>query len=156
MLPLGIPREEEKSERKDLLREWGPTVLAILAIYLILNVLLPAVLSTRSPLMVVVSESMVPTLNVGDIIIVQGMDGYEVNDIVVYRTYLYQKPIVHRIIGTKDNGNFITQGDHNTFPDPGTIAPREGITMEDIQGKVVYVVPKLGYPKYLLSKLLSG
>jgi signal peptidase I len=106
--------------------------------------------------MVVVSESMVPTLKVGDIIIVQGMDEYALDDIVVYRTVLYQKPIVHRIIGMKDNGNYITKGDHNTFPDPGAIAPKEGVTYEDIQGKVIFVVPKLGYPKYLLSKLLSG
>ena len=156
VLLLGIPREEERSQDKDLFKEWGPTILAIVMIYLVLNVFLPAVLSTRSPLMVVVSESMVRTLNIGDIIIVQGRDSYEVGDIVVYRTALYQKPIVHRIIGLKDDGNFITKGDHNTFPDPGTIAPREGVGFDDIQGKVVFVVPKLGYPKYLLSKLLSG
>ena len=154
---MGIPHsEEEESSEKKLLKEWGPTILAVIAIYLILNVVLPVVLSTRSPLMVVVSESMTPTLNVGDIIIVQGRDAYDVQDIVVYRTLLYQKPIVHRIIDTKENGNFVTQGDNNNFPDPGTIAPREGVSYEDIQGKVVYVVPKLGFPKYLLSKLFSG
>ncbi len=36
------------------------------------------------------------------------------------------------------------------------IIPKEGITIEDIRGKVVYVIPKLGYPKYLLSRLFSG
>jgi len=156
VLALGIPRPQEESSEKKLLREWGPTILAVLVIYLMLNVVLPVVLSTKSPLMVVVSESMVPTLNVGDIIIVQGRDSYEIEDIVVYVTSLYQKPIVHRIIDTKNNGNFVTKGDNNSFPDPGTIAPREGVSLDDVQGKVVYVIPKLGFPKYLLSELFSG
>lgn len=152
---MGIPPHEAEPSDKKVLKEWGPTILAIIAIYLILNVLLPAVLSTRSPLMVVVSESMVPNLSVGDIIIVRGQDAYELSDIVVYRTPSYSKPIVHRIIGVK-NGYYITKGDHNNFADPGTIAPKEGIRASSIQGKVILVVPKLGYPKYLLSKLFSG
>jgi len=152
---LGIPPHEEESSNRKVLRDWGPTILAIIAIYLILNVFLPAVLSTRSPLMVVVTESMVPNLSVGDIIIVRGQDSYEVSDIVVYRTPMYSKPIVHRIIGIND-GYYITKGDHNSFADPGTIAPKEGIRVSSIQGKVILVVPKLGYPKVLLSKLFSG
>jgi signal peptidase len=152
---LGIPIHEEESSDKKYLKEWGPTVVAIIVIVVVLNVILPAVLSTRSPLMVVVSESMNPTLMVGDIILVRGKDTYELDDIVVYRTPLYQKPIVHRIIGMK-NGNYVTKGDNNNFPDPGTIAPRDGVAPEDVQGKVVIVVPKLGYPKYILSKILGG
>lgn len=154
---MGIPphKEESSSDNSKILREWGPTILAILAIYVILNGVLPVVLSTKSPLMVVVSESMTPTLNVGDIIIVRGEDSYKVHDIIVYHTSLYSKPIVHRIIGIK-NGYFITKGDHNQFSDPGTIAPRQGVSSNDVQGKVVFVVPKLGYPKYLLSRLFTS
>jgi len=152
---LGIPPLEAESSNKKILREWGPTILAIMAIYVVLNVILPVVLSTRSPLMVVVSESMVPNLSVGDIIVVRGQDSYQLSDIVVYRSPAYSKPIVHRIIGIND-GYYITKGDHNNFPDPGTIAPREGIRANMIQGKVILVIPKLGYPKYLLSKLFSG
>jgi len=154
-LRLGIPKEETEARDKKFLREWGPTIAAIVVIWLLLNVFLPAVLSTKSPLMVVVSESMTPTLNVGDIIIVIGQDDYEVSDIVVYETALYSKPIVHRIIGEK-NGNFVTKGDNNRFPDPGTIAPKEGVSPDDVQGKVVYVIPKLGYPKYLITELFTG
>jgi len=153
---LGIPphKEESTSDSSKILREWGPTILAILVIYVILNGVLPVVLSTRSPLMVVVSESMTPTLNVGDIIIVRGEASYKVHDIIVYHTPLYSKPIVHRIIGIK-NGYFITKGDHNQFSDPGTIAPRQGVSPDDVQGKVVFVVPKLGYPKYIVSRLFT-
>jgi len=152
---LGIPPHEERRTEKNLVREWGPTLLALLLIYLVLNVFLPVVMSTRSPLMVVVSESMVPTLNIGDIIVVKGEDNYSINDIVVYRSPLYRKPIVHRIIAIKD-GHYITKGDHNAFPDPGTIAPAGGITKKDIQGKVIFVIPKLGYPKYIISQLFAG
>jgi len=153
---LAGPSPKRPTSEKKLLKEWGPTLLVIVAIYLVLNVALPAVLSTQSPLMVVVSGSMVPTLNPGDIVIVQGRSEYCVDDIVVYKTYRNQKPIVHRIMGIGENGNYVTKGDHNIFSDPGMIAPEEGVGIEDIRGKVVYVIPKLGYPKYLLSRLFSG
>ncbi len=149
-------RSEVGIREMNLLKEWGPAILGILAVYLVLTVVLPIAMATKSPLMVVVSESMSPALDIGDIIIVQGRDDYGVHDIVVFKTEYSQKPIVHRIVEINEEGRFVTKGDSNEFSDPGRIAPGEGVALDDIQGKVIYVVPKLGLPKYILSRILSG
>ena len=81
------------------------------------------VLRTESPLMVVSSGSMIPTLNVGDIILVRGVDPstITVGTIIIFHSpYDYQMPIVHRVFRIMNNGNglfFETQGDNNPGPD---------------------------------------
>src|SRR5208337_4643633 len=58
-------------------------------------------LHTDSPLMVVSSGSMIPTLNVGDIIIVRGTDPstVTVGTIIIFHSpYDYPTAIVHRVI----------------------------------------------------------
>jgi signal peptidase len=84
---------------------------------------LRVVLHTESPLMVVSSGSMIPTLNVGDIILVQGVDPstITVGTIIIFHSpYDYQMPIVHRVQKISNNGNalfFETKGDNNPGPD---------------------------------------
>jgi signal peptidase len=125
-----------------------------------------AALRTAYPLAAVESGSMVPTLNIGDIIIVQGIsNASEIKvgknpegDIIVFydpkggtrRVYWFftaQALIVHRAINRKyDNATkrwyFQTQGDNvktNPDPDPWWIPETEVI------GKVVGRTPWLGY-----------
>lgn len=105
------------------------------------------------PLMVVVSESMVPTLNVGDIIVVQGsLNACEikastseggVGDMIVFR-----EPgtlnifVVHRAIDKISMGNtwyFKTQGDNNPYPDLWNVPENNLI------GKVIGRIPLFGY-----------
>jgi len=80
-------------------------------------------LSTESPLMVVSSGSMVPTLNVGDIILVRGVDPrtVTVGTIIIFHSPAdYDMPIVHRVIKIDNEGNtifFETKGDHNPIQD---------------------------------------
>src|SRR3972149_6034918 len=67
-------------------------------------------LRTESPLMVVSSESMVPTLNVGDIILVRGIDSRDVvvgMIIIFHSPSNYEIPIVHRVVGIDNQGNSI-------------------------------------------------
>ena len=81
------------------------------------------VLRAESPLMVVSSGSMIPTLNVGDIIIVRGVDPrtVTVGTIIIFHSpYEYDMPIVHRVIAVDNQGNaifFETKGDNNPTPD---------------------------------------
>jgi len=81
------------------------------------------VLQTDSPLMVVSSGSMIPVLNVGDIIVVRGADPstVTVGTIIIFHSpYDYSEPIVHRVIVIDhDNGQifFQTKGDNNAVPD---------------------------------------
>ncbi len=80
-------------------------------------------LHTESPLMVVSSESMVPTLNVGDIILVRGVDPQTitVGTIIIFHSpYDYSMPIVHRVVAVNNEGGaifFETKGDHNQIRD---------------------------------------
>jgi signal peptidase I len=117
---------------------------------------------TQLPLYAVVSTSMVPTLNVGDLIIVQGVEASTVRvgpkfegEIIVFQSPTSRDDfIVHRAIYKELNPNdhiwyFRTQGDNsatNSSPDvwsgPGTWNGM--VSQELIMGKVVEVVPWFG------------
>jgi signal peptidase len=87
-----------------------------------------AVLNTHYPALAVASGSMLPTLNVGDLIIVQGTTPSQINasymtgDIIVFRRpYGSDELIVHRAVKSEKVGDvyyFTTRGDHNGADDP--------------------------------------
>jgi len=133
---------------------------------------LRAALRTQFPLAAVESPSMVPTLNVGDIIMVQGgqnkseieagvVGSNPVGDIIVFydprgttrRVYWFFKEpalIVHRAIEKKYVDNtwyFRTQGDNNYSPDPWPDNGGGGgwIPESYVVGKVVGRIPWLGH-----------
>ena len=104
-------------------------------------------LNTEHPALAVVSESMLPTLNVGDVIIVQGVPAALINanyitgDIIVYRKpgYLEQR-IVHRAVEKVLKGNyyeFTTKGDNNVGSDPP-------FNESYLVGKVIARIPYVG------------
>jgi len=109
-------------------------------------------LHTDSPLMVVSSGSMVPVLNVGDIIIVRGVDpqSVTVGTIIIFHSpYEYDMPIVHRVIAVLSDGGslfFETKGDHNGVQD-GWRVPAE-----NLMGVYVMKIPYIG----LISLELRG
>jgi len=114
-------------------------------------------MSTESPVMVVPSTSMVPTLNVGDIVIVKGVDTntITVGTIIIFRSPSGSIDIIHRVIGIIKQGDrlyFQTKGDHNAEQLPF----EHNIKPDWVHGKVIFVVPKLGYFKVAVSKLLGG
>lgn len=80
--------------------------------------------------MVVTTDSMVPTLSVGEIIIGISVEPEEiqVGDIVAYwadeKNLWLQPVIVHRIIEVTDEG-FIFQGDNNPEPDNATVTKEQ-------------------------------
>jgi signal peptidase len=110
------------------------------------------VLHTDSPLMVVSSGSMIPTLNVGDIIVVRGTDpgSITVGMIIIFHSpYDYSTPIVHRVIAIDDQGGqefFETKGDNNAVAD-GWRVPAANLI-----GVYVAKIPYIG----LLSLELRG
>ena len=109
-------------------------------------------LRTESPLMVVSSGSMIPTLNVGDIILVRGVDPttITVGTIIIFHSpYDYPMPIVHRVIAITNNGNsifFETKGDNNPGPDGWNVPT------ENLMGVYVAKLPYVG----LISLELRG
>jgi signal peptidase len=110
---------------------------------------LRAYLRTEYPLLAVASGSMVPALNVGDLIVVQGglavddiVANYVTGDVIVfYRPNGATDLIVHRAVEVDADNNVTflkTKGDHNPSTDYWKVYE------SDVVGKVVGVVPYLG------------
>lgn len=89
----------------------------------------------------IVSESMEPTLEKNDVVIVQKCEISQLQkgDII---TFLQdERTVSHRIIGiTQENGNikFQTKGDNNEIPDPDLIESGQ------VFGKVLFRIKKIG------------
>lgn len=115
------------------------------------------VFDTGNPFYVVSSGSMVPNLNVNDILVVR--DGNSFQDLKVGDIIVFDRPdgadrvIVHRVAEIFDDseGNhqiIRTKGDANDGSIPGTDFP---IREDDYIGKVAYVLPGAG----VVTKILS-
>ena len=89
---------------------------------------------------------------IGDMPIVQGSDNYRIGDIIVYSVSGQSVPIIHRIIKINEDGTFQTKGDHN----PQQLPFEYNIKKDSVHGKVIFVVPKLGYLKVTISNLFGG
>jgi len=126
------------------------SIAALLEGYLVLALLF----GTLTPVMVVPSTSMSPTLNVGDLIVVRGVDVTTIKpgDIIVFNVpQPYDRytpsPIVHRVVDVRfENGKpfFTTKGDNIPSPD-GWLVPAENVI-----GVCVWRIPYLGYPALFL------
>lgn len=93
----------------------------------------------------VLTGSMEPEIMPGDLVIVKSVDNeeLEVNDVI---TFNYEGDrVTHRIVEETDKG-FITKGDNNNVED------REVVPSNNIIGKVVTVLPKIGFVIAFLSK----
>jgi len=109
---------------------------------------------TQNPFYVVASGSMIPVLQVYDVLIVQGHEPFEdieIGDIIVFnRPSDHNRVIVHRVASILDDDpkTIRTKGDANPASIPGTDFP---ITEEEYIGKVAYVLPQVGYVTQLLK-----
>ena len=81
------------------------------------------------------SGSMQPTLNIGEMILIQEKKEYNVNDIVVFSETDFL--VTHRIIEVNEK-EISTKGDANNIKD-------EPISKQNIQGKVIYHSEILGW-----------
>ena len=135
---------------KKIIKDILIVVVGVLAIWIGLQV----VFGTENPFYVVASGSMIPVLEVYDVLIVQGHDPFEeveIGDIIVFnRPSDHNRVIVHRVVSIIDENPKIirTQGDANPASIPGTDFP---ISEEEYIGKVVYTLPQVGYITQLLK-----
>jgi len=115
---------------------------------------LQAAFGTQNPFYVVASGSMLPVLEIYDVLIVQGHEPFEdieIGDIIVFnRPSDHNRVIVHRVVSIIDDDpkTLRTKGDANPASIPGTDFP---ITEEEYIGKVVYTLPQVGYVTQLLK-----
>lgn len=140
----------KKSMSKGILKDILIVAIGVLVIWIGLQV----VFGTQNPFYVVASGSMIPVLQVYDVLIVQGhvpFDDIEVGDIIVFnRPSGHDRVIVHRVASIIDEEpkTIRTKGDANPASIPGTDFP---ITEEEYIGKVAYVIPQVGYVTQLLK-----
>ena len=108
----------------------------------------------QNPFYVVSSGSMYPELAMYDIIVISGHTLFEdvkIGDIIVFdRPKDHDKVIVHRVVAVVDDDpkTLRTKGDNNQSSIVGTDYP---ITEEEYTGKVVYVIPQVGF----ITKILQ-
>jgi signal peptidase len=109
---------------------------------------------TENPFYVVASGSMIPVLEVYDVLLVQGhtpFEDIEIGDIIVFdRPSDHNRVIVHRVVSITDDDpkTLRTKGDANPASIPGTDFP---ITKEEYIGKVEYIAPQIGYVTQFLK-----
>ena len=122
---------------------------ALLAVWIGLMI----VFGTTNPFYVVASGSMVPALEVHDLLIISAHESFD--DIIPGEVIVFNRPsdnnrvIVHRVtaILDEDPRTIRTKGDANPASIPGTDFP---ITEENYLGKVVNVIPQVGFlPKMI-------
>ena len=139
---------------KNLVKDVIIIVIAIAVIWIGLQV----IFGTANPFYVVSSGSMIPTLEVYDVIIVEGNTSFEdvkKGDIIVfYSPGKYElgeeRVIVHRVdsIVKEDPKIIQTKGDNNPRSMKNVDYP---ITKEIYLGKVEHVIPQVGYITQILQ-----
>ena len=102
---------------------------------------------------VIVSPSMEPTIHVQDAILIKRTDDLKIGDICTYYSTNPKYPgkmITHRIVGTNLNEKgekvYVFNGDNNYSSDELTVS------LDQIYGKVIMKIPKIGYIQYFLSQ----
>lgn len=101
---------------------------------------------------VIATGSMEPVIHAGDMVLVQRIDArnLQVGDIIQFKSD--QVFIFHRvveIVKEKREIKYKTKGDNNSSEDA------ELVKVENIKGRVIYTIPKVGYPTLLFKRLGS-
>lgn len=98
--------------------------------------------------------SMLPTLEGGDLVVIQGvpMGDIHVGDIIVYNKLCSTggESVVHRVVGVTSAG-LITKGDNNPRTDQASGIAVSAITLQCLEGKVVYVIPYVEILAYYID-----
>lgn len=104
---------------------------------------------------VIITPSMVPTINVQDAVIAYkpSFEKLKKGDIITFRSTDARYTgltVTHRIFRVVTDGesarSFKTKGDNNTTADDALV------NKENIYGKVIFIIPWLGYLQYFLTK----
>jgi len=138
-----------KKKWDKLTEGWKGTIIYIVLGFLIaygFNAALGFALNTDTPVVAVFSESMVPTYNKGDMIIVVGDKNLSIGDVVVFDSPARSYPIIHRVYNITEDGKILTKGDNNRSVDPWKT------DLSLVHGKSVLRIPLLGWVKIIFTK----
>ena len=140
----------KRSLKKSVIKDIIIVVMGVVIIWIGLQL----AFGTENPFYVVASGSMIPELQVYDVLIVQGhvpFEDIQVGDIIVFdRPSGHDRVIVHRVVSITDDDprTLRTKGDNNVASIPGTDFP---ITEKEYIGKVEFQVPQIGYVTQVLK-----
>ena len=121
------------------------TVMAVLSALILISYIVTGLTSGKQAVlgyrvMWVRTASMEPTIMTGDFVLtkIAEKSELEIGDIAVYRKadsfgHPTSYRIIHRIIGTTDEGDYIFKGDNNPEPDRWSVRP------EQVEYKVIKV-----------------
>jgi len=135
---------------KSVIKDIAIVAVGVIVIWIGLQV----VFGTENPFYVVASGSMLPELQVYDVLIVQGhvlFEDVQIGDIIVFdRPSGHDRVIVHRVVSITDDDprTLRTKGDNNVASIPGTDFP---ITEKEYIGKVQFNIPQIGYVTQILK-----
>ncbi len=101
----------------------------------------------------IVSSSMVPSINVYDVILIKNVDpnDLKVGDIITFKStnkFFGSTPITHRIVeilNTNDGVEYKVKGDANAIED------EDNVLAKNILGKVIIKIPNLGKIQFFLT-----
>jgi signal peptidase len=85
----------------------------------------------------VLTGSMEPQIEPGDLVVSHGQDAYAVGDVVTYLTETGSS-VTHRVVAVSDEGLLTTRGDANNVDDSQPVDPA------NVVGAVVLVLPGVG------------
>ncbi len=88
---------------------------------------------------------------IGDMPIVRGDSNINVGDVIVYSVQNQNVPIIHRVIKINPDGTYQTKGDNNN----SQLSYEKSVSNEQVHGKVIFIIPKLGYFKVFATKLFG-
>ena len=128
---------QARREREGSLAGWVVTTIVAVAIIWFAVGLFPVHPTT------VISGSMRPTLDVGDVVIVAKVsaDTVKPGDIIQFRE-AERVTTIHRVVEVQESKGqtvFITQGDANSEPDPNPVLSA------NVVGKAIFDIPKIGW-----------
>lgn len=101
---------------------------------------------------IVLTGSMKEDINPGDVVIVKKVtkDNIKEGDVITFSLKRNDSTITHRIIKIEENNGvteYTTKGDNNSAEDV------DKVTFDQIEGRLVKIISKLGY---VITKLLTG
>lgn len=104
----------------------------------------------------VLTYSMVPAFTRGDVVVINKLNDVEKSELKKGDIIQYKRKdtmVIHRIIDIVDDNDergYILQGDNNNSEDPFIVYDNQ------VVGKEVFSIPKLGYPSVWLSEFLHS
>lgn|GEM_PF-3203429 len=128
-------------------------VVALVVIAALAWLLWPPMFGGDTRLVTVAGHSMEPTWELGDALVVRPLDNPARGDVVVFRVPADEpgagRLVVHRLVGQRDDGTWITRGDNRDTDDTFRL------TDDDIVGTPMVTVPRLAQALAVLRSPLG-